>query len=134
MKAYCLLNHVLTDNQINELSTSYNCNEIEYANQTISQIWSQLPPQKNIDISIINKITQWLENAVENDVLIIQGEFGYTFALVDYALGRKLIPVHAVTKRVAQEQRNGEIVERKYIFEHVCFRKYNYYIKRVKND
>jgi hypothetical protein len=50
--------------------------------------------------------------------------------IVDYALKNKLIPVHAVTKRVAKESREGEIVHREYIFEHVCFRKYKYFEKK----
>jgi len=59
--------------------------------------------------------------------VIIQGESGMTFLLVDYALSRNLLPVFAVTKRVAREERDGEIVHREYTFEHVCFRKYQYF-------
>ena len=79
------------------------------------------------DRSIIKAVTTWLDSAEEKDVLVIQGEFGSTFIMVDYALKNKLIPLHAVTKRVESEQRDGEIVHRQYVFEHVCFRPYEYY-------
>ena len=77
--------------------------------------------------SLIFDVTNWLSSAGKGDFLIVQGEFGTTFMIVDYALKKNLIPLHAVTKRVAKEQRNGEIVSRQYVFEHVCFRKYEYY-------
>lgn len=127
MKAYCLLNHELTENQKNELFTKFNCESIIYPEKELSAIWSQIPAVESIDLSVIKAVTDWLGNTQEGDVLIIQGEFGSTFMLVDYALKNKMIPLHAVTKRVATEQRNGETVQRQYIFEHVCFRRYEYY-------
>ena len=75
-------------------------------------------------MGVIRNVVDWLAAAQAGDVLIVQGEFGATFMIVEYALKKGLVPVHAVTKRVAQESRAGEIVRRQYIFEHVCFRKY----------
>jgi len=60
-------------------------------------------------------------------VVVLQGEYNAIFALVDFALNSGLIPVCAVTERVAQEEREGETVHRKYVFEHICFRRYRYY-------
>ena len=78
---------------------------------------------------IILPFTVWLETAEGGDVIVLQGEFSATFALVDFALGKSLIPVCAVTERVAYEERQGEIVHRKYVFEHIRFRQYQYYKK-----
>ncbi len=126
-KAFCLLNHQLTENQKSELKEKYNISQIIYPTEELSKRWSQIPTTENIDMSIIFEIVDWLSDAEKKDVLIIQGEFGSTFMMVDYALKHDLIPVHAVTTRIAQESRDGEIVKRQYIFEHVCFRKYEYY-------
>lgn len=125
-KVYCLLNHALTQNQIKELKEKYNASDIIYPSEELSASWSQIPATETLDMSIINNVVLWLKDACADDLLIIQGEFGSTFMLVDYALKRKLIPLYAVTKRVASEQRNGETVSRHYVFEHVCFRKYCY--------
>lgn len=126
-KAYCLLNHQLTDNQMIELKEKYNISQIIYPTEKLSKKWVQIPTTENIDMSIIFEIVDWLFDAEKKDVLIIQGEFGSTFMVVDYALKHDLIPLYAVTTRIAQENRDGEIVKRQYIFEHVCFRKYEYY-------
>lgn len=126
-KAFCLLNHELTQNQINELKNKYSIKEIIYPEKNLTTKWSQIPAIEELSMDIISSVVQWLSSAQENDVLIIQGEFGSTFMIVDYALKNKLIPVHAVTNRVAKESREGETVHREYIFEHVCFRKYKYF-------
>ena len=127
-KAFCLLNHELTQNQILELKGNFGPEKIEYPPESLSKMWSQIPAVEEIDMNVINAVVNWLSSANQNDVLIVQGEFGSTFMIVDYALKRNLIPVHAVTRRVAQESREGEIVKRQYVFEHVCFRKYKYFL------
>lgn len=129
-KAFCLLNHKLTQNQIKELKNKFSIKEILYPEKELSVKWSQIPAIEELSMDVICSVVKWLSSAQENDVLIIQGEFGSTFMIVDYALKNKLIPVHAVTKRVAKESREGEIVHREYIFEHVCFRKYKYFEKK----
>ncbi|MBR3731219.1 MAG: hypothetical protein IKQ61_05180 [Spirochaetales bacterium] len=127
MKAYCLLNHTLTDNQIKELETKYDCAQIIYPDEDLKNIWSQIPPTEKLDMTVIDKVTQWLMSAKQFDVLIIQGEFGSTFMLVDYALKNQIIPLYAVSKRISQEVSNGESVTRNTVFRHVCFREYKYY-------
>lgn len=126
-KCYCLLNHDLTQNQITELKEEFSVTEIIYPSEEISKLWSQIPPTKKVDRNIIKKITDWLSDAEKNDVLIVQGDFASTFLIVDFALKKELIPICATTKRIAKESRNGETVHREYIFEHVCFRRYEYY-------
>lgn len=123
-KVFCLLNHELTQNQLIELREKFMAETIVYPTEELSRKWSQIPAVPELDMELINDVIKWLSSAQNNDVLIVQGEFGSTFMVVDYALKNGLIPVHAVTKRVATEQRNGEVVSRQYIFEHVCFRKY----------
>lgn len=126
-KSFCLLNHPLTQNQLTELKEKFSAEEIIYPSEELSKKWGQIPATQDLDMGLILDVTDWLSSANQNDVLIVQGEFGSTFMIVDYALKKNLIPVHAVTKRVAQESREGEIVKRQYVFEHVCFRRYKYF-------
>ena len=127
VKAFCLLNHELTQNQILELKNRFNVENIIYPPEELSRKWSQIPAEKELDKTIIGNVINWLTAANKGDLLIVQGEFGATFMIVDYALKNELIPLHAVTKRVAVEHRDGEVVSKQYVFEHVCFRKYEYY-------
>ena len=126
-KAFCLLNHELTQNQILELKDKFGVEKIEYPSEQLSKSWSQIPAVEEIDMNIITAIVNWLSSANQNDVLIVQGEFGSTFMLVDYALKKNLVPIYAVTTRISKEVRVGEQVQKVNVFEHVCFRKYKFY-------
>lgn len=126
-QTFCLLNHTLTQNQISELEVKFHSEKIVYPSEELAQKWAQIPPEESND-DIIFDVVEWLkENAVAGDLFVVQGEFGSTFAVVDYALKNALVPLYATTKRVAKEMRSGEEVHREYIFEHVCFKKYRYF-------
>lgn len=124
---FCLLNHELTEKQIKELKEKYMVNNIIYPEKELSLKWSQVPSTEFLDKKLMGIIESWLSKANEDDIFIVQGDFGATFYLVDYALKRKLVPVYAVTKRVSIERRDGEQIFKQNIFEHCCFRKYEYY-------
>ena len=126
-KCYCLLNHVLTQKQLDELVQKYQVSDIEYPPNSVSDFWRQILASVQILKSNLQPITEWLNSAEKDDLIIIQGEFGSTFALVDWALSKAFIPVYAVTKRVETEEKQGETVMRHYIFEHECFREYKKY-------
>ena len=126
-KTFCLLNHELTDNQIKELKEQFCSDEIIYPSEELSDKWGQIPAVSEIDHDTINSVIDWLKNAGENDLFIVQGEAGSTFMIVDYALKNGLIPLHAVTKREETEVSDGEKIIKRHIFEHVCFRQYKYF-------
>lgn len=128
-KIFCLLNHILSERQVQELIGTYGDSSIEYPPDSIKNLWSNLPVDHKLSKQTASVIFEWLnQNSTgKNDIIILQGEAGYSFAIVDYALTHKFIPIHAVTKRVVQEVCNGEKIQRTYIFEHICFRKYKYY-------
>lgn len=125
--AFCLINHQLTENQITELREKYSVSNIKYPEPALSQVWAQIPATQHLDMKPINSVIEWLADAKAGDLVIIQGEYGSTFLLVDYAMKNKLVPLHAVSKRIAKEIRVGEQVQKQNVFEHVCFRVYEYY-------
>lgn len=125
-KTFCLLNHYLTQKQIDEIKGIYHSEEIIYPPSELSSMWSQINPE-NDNCEIVQSVISWIKTAQKGDFFIIQGEFGTTFKLVDYALKNELIPIYATTKRITKESIEGEIIHRENIFEHVCFKKYEYY-------
>ena len=91
---------------------------------------SNIMEYENI-ISELNEITTSLdattetlvglqENAKQNDVVMIQGDFGLSYNLINYAKSLDLIPVYATTKRIAAM--HGAL--KCSMFEHVVFREY----------
>jgi hypothetical protein len=124
---FCLLNHKLTPRQEAELKNSFCAGQIKYPPPEITELWSRIPTERELTGAHLEPFTTWLREAAVGDIAALQGEFSATFALADFSFRRGLIPVCAVTERAAQEEREGEIVHRKYIFEHICFRRYRYY-------
>ena len=61
---------------------------------------------------------------IKGDYVLVQGEFGAVFYMVDYCFKTGRIPVYAATKRVVQEHKNGDKITSKRVFEHTCFRRY----------
>ncbi len=125
-RTFCLLNHQLTQRQVEELARVYHSEETILPDGELSGLWAQINPEHDVD-PLVGRVVSWLESAREGDLLVVQGEFGATFRLVDYALKRGLVPLYATTRRVAREARDGERVHREYIFEHVRFKKYEYF-------
>ena len=126
-RTFCLLNHALTQKQLTELGEKFNSKEIVYPEKNLAELWAQIPPEKSND-EVVESVVSWLKNkAIPGDLFIIQGEFGSTFTLVDFALKNGLVPLYATTRRIAKESRIGETVHREYIFEHVCFKRYEYF-------
>ncbi|MDY0322129.1 MAG: CRISPR-associated protein Csx20 [Arcobacteraceae bacterium] len=63
-------------------------------------------------------------NLQKGDIVLVQGDFGATFSIVEFALNVGFIPVYATTKReVVEFIEDGQIVK-KSIFKHRRFRKY----------
>jgi hypothetical protein len=124
---FCLLNHELTPKQKEELFSSFGAKNIIYPLTSISTLWAGIPTGKELTKAHLGPFTGWLQEARPGDTLVLQGEHSATFALVDFALQKGLVPVCAVTERTTQEVKEGEKVIKKNIFEHICFRKYQYY-------
>lgn len=125
-RTFCLLNHQFTQRQVEELAAVYHSEEVIVPDGELSAMWAQINPEHDAQ-PLVDRVVLWLEPAREGDLLVIQGEFGVTFKLVDYALKRGLVPMYATTRRVAKEVRDGERVHREYLFEHVRFKKYEYF-------
>ena len=121
-KMFILMSHDMTVAQ-------YEDAEINYAIKNFivipSQFWSQIPAE-------IDSISSYLEDIKHNlmiesnvgDILLVQGDFGATVEMVQFAFKQGLIPVYATTKRIAKEIVDGDKITTIRTFEHVRFRKY----------
>lgn len=122
---FTIFSHKLTEAQKEDAFQKLDCDEIVTLPQQLQQLWSQIPPEGSID-TFIDKFKKYLsENSQKGDYILIQGEFGATFTLVNWCLDNDRIPIYATTKRVAKEieSKNGE-VKKLNVFKHVQFRRY----------
>lgn len=131
MKLFTLLNHSLTQEQLAQIHT-LNITEIISLNtestldSSSGGLWGQIPPE----IAGISPLLQPYKQALQaqsskGDYLFVQGDFGATYAMVEYAKSLGLIAIYATTLRKSKEilNKDGSITKQN-VFKHCIFRKY----------
>jgi len=123
---FLLFNHKLTRQQEEDMQCSLGVNKFVVPPPEIAALWSQIPPQITELTPYLTPVRQWLRlNSTEGDYLLVQGDFGAVYLMVDFAFKIKLKPVYSTTERVAAENiLEDNCVEIKHIFRHVGFRHY----------
>ena len=124
-KALLVFSHEMTENQEKELNEVYNVEKIEKLPKDLQEIWSSVSIENNYKENF-EKIRKYVEeNFNENDVILIQGNWGYTYSLVKWSIEKGLIPVYSYTERNVEEIKDGENVKKISYFKHVKFLEYN---------
>jgi len=120
-----LFSHQLSDPQKADATNTWGVEEFVYLPQKLQQIWSNISPDLDSLKEVLEPIKSYVkEVANENDLILIQGDFGASYMMVNYAKSLNLAPVYATTKRMVQELvENGKTIK-KSIFEHRRFREY----------
>ena len=123
---YLVFSHTLTNDQKIDTKTTLKVENIQSMPPELQKKWSKIEPTGNLNRKPLNDIVRWLgREAKKGDFVLIQGEFGATFYLVDFCFENELIPLYATSERKYEEKINSDgTVERKHIFKHVNFRKY----------
>ena len=92
----------------------------------ISRLWLEIPPAAEGLSAHLTPVFAWLAACTQpGDYVLIQGEFGATFLLVNEALRLGLTPIYSTTRREAVEEHGPDgRVHLHHIFSHVRFRRY----------
>jgi len=127
---FLLFNHTLTAPQETDACISLGVKSIVLPPPEINRLWQEIPPDSEELLSYLSPVFTWLGNEPHpGDFVLIQGEFGATFLMVNEALRLGLVPVYSTTSRKAIEQLlpDGQ-VKISHIFSHVRYRKYKFSI------
>jgi len=126
---FLVFSHNLTNEQIKDAKTSLKVDNFVYLPEKLQKIWSNISPSENLNLF---EIVSWLkQKATQNDFVLIQGEFGATFYLVDFCLTNNITPIYATNKRVSKEILKPDgTIEKISIFKHISFRKYKKWEKQ----
>ena len=122
MQLFLLLNHSLTQEQIQDLQ-DLKVTEIIDLN---TGKWGQIPPEMEDITPLLQEYFTTLKNqAQKGDYLLVQGDFGATYQLVNFAKTLGLIPIYATTLRETKEMQNADgSIAKHSVFKHCRFRKY----------
>ena len=123
-RALLLFSHQLTDNQEKELIKDFEVKKIVSLTSELQEMWSNVSIKKNY-MENLKKIKEYIKNNFnKNDVMLIQGNWGYTYNLVKWSIDNELIPVYSYTERNVEEIKDGENVKKISYFKHIKFIKY----------
>ena len=123
---FLLFNHQLTPLQEQDARMSLGIRLIISPPSQIKDIWSSIPPDVLSLSNYLKPVHDWLSHQAEkNDHVLIQGDFGACYIMVNFAFEHGLIPIYSTTKREAKEVHNTDgSVHLVHRVEHVIFRKY----------
>ena len=123
-KALLVFSHQLTENQKKELIEEYSVKKIEKLPDDIQNLWSNVTIGESYKENL-EKIKEYIsKNFYIGDILVIQGNWGYTYNLVKWAIENDYLPLYSYTERNVEEIKDGEDVKKISYFRHVKFLKY----------
>lgn len=117
-----LFSHKLTPQQLKDAKETLQCNKIIYLTDELLYKWQNITPET--DIQIFKDFL--IENAKIGDYVLIQGEWGTTYNMVNFAKEKNMIPIYSSTARKVIEEKSGSDnkVIKTSIFEHRGFYRY----------
>ena len=124
-KLFLLFSHTLTEAQEMDAREALGIETFMTLSSQLQTLWSNIPPQITELDAYLEPLKAYIRNeACENDVVLIQGDYGGCYEMVNYVKSLGLTAVHSTTMRdVVEKTVNGK-VEKFSRFEHVIFRKY----------
>jgi len=125
MKMFLFFSHKLTDEQIKDAKENLGISEFVYLPEDLQYKFSNVPPEIEDIKEYSRDFKEFLKNnAKKDDYVLIQGDFGVVFQIVEFCKENSLKAVYSTTKRIAKEKKvEGKIVKISE-FKHVRFRKY----------
>ena len=124
-KMFLLFSHNLSQVQIDDAKYNLNIEEFIPLPADLQEIWSNIPSDlvflKEYLLVIRNFLT---EKSELDDVVLIQGDFGAVYQMVNFAKDLGLEAVYATTNRIIEEIVEDGKTIKKSIFEHRRFRNY----------
>lgn len=124
-----IFSHRLTEEQEVEAKEKLGVEQFIHLPKDLQKVWSGIPAEGMFDPSWIQPLIQWLDKvAKKDDFVLVQGEFGVTYYIVDYCFHKGLQPIYATTTRESIEncQLDGRVI-RQQVFKHRGFRFYQRY-------
>jgi len=123
---FLIFNHEITSIQESDARSSLGVERITDLPQDLKELWRQVPPDLTEISGYLAPLKTWLKSqAAKNDYVLIQGDFGACYVMVNYAFEMGAIPVYSTTTRDAIEEYNGDgSVRLVHQFKHKAFRKY----------
>ena len=124
-KLFLFFSHTLTIAQEQDAKALFGIEEFVVLSDELQTLWSNVPS----DLADVSGYLEPLKNYLKlefssDDVVLVQGDFGATYHIVNFVNSLGLKAVHATTKRNVVEKVIDNKIVKTSLFEHVRFRVY----------
>lgn len=124
-KMFLILNHNLTQDQKKDAQHTFGVTQFISMPQDLAGIWESIPPDTEVIKTFIDPFLHWLTaNGNCGDIVLVQGDYGATFLIVEYCLNNGFVPVYATSRRIVEERMEKGYIKTVRKFVHVRFRLY----------
>lgn len=119
---FILMNHLLTKEQEKDAIENLNIDNFVVIGD---ENWGNIDPANKSILSGIESYKDKLKEQLKfGEVLLVQGDFGATYAMANFAKSIGLIPIYATTRRIVSKQvEDGKLIIKRE-FKHERFREY----------
>jgi hypothetical protein len=123
---FLIFNHRFTPSQEADARRILGVERIAALPGDLQQLWRQIPPDLPEISGYLEALRGWLLGHARNgDFVLIQGDFGACYLMVECARQNGLVPVYSTTRREAAEEIQSDgTVKLTHHFEHRMFREY----------
>jgi len=123
---FILLNHSVSTLQKQTAENQFHVQRFVEMPDMLKQAWKQIPPGLERLKDYLSPFKTWLsKNSRKGDYIIIQGDFGAVYSMVEYSITSGLVPVYATSARKASETVNADgSIRMEHIFKFCSFRQY----------
>lgn len=124
-KLYLIFNHTLTEEQTGDAKASLSCNAVVSPPKDLQDLWSNVPPELESLSDYLQPLKEFFAaNIKKGDFVLIQGDFGATYMIVNFVKNLGATPVYATTSRNVVEATEGGKTIKRSVFKHERYRKY----------
>lgn len=125
-KMFLLFSHTLTPSQEKEAKETLKCEKCIPLPKVLQKKWEDVNPIGELNESIINVFVEYLSShSNKGDYVLIQGDYGVTYALVKWCNNNGRIPVYSTTERKTKDEKLKDgTIKKVSEFKHINFRRY----------
>ena len=123
---FIFFNHTLTKAQVDDARNRLCVERIVSPPERLRNLWRQVPADLEGIDGYLAPVKDWLAaEGRPGDFVLVQGDFGATWIMVNHAFKLGLVPVYSTTERQAEETITGDgAVRLVHHFQHRRFRRY----------
>ena len=124
MNMILFFSHELTDEQKKDAIENLKVNNFVKLPETLQTKWSNVPCDLEDLDEYIKSFKDFIRRYNKGDYVLVQGDFGVSFKIVEFVKKLGLIPIYATTKRESVEEKKENEIVKISKFKHCMFRKY----------